>query len=62
MLKALYVFLSSLFQFGAQVENIKNTKGHKGENNNKMNLFFIGSRKQASHLALGLPELVELIK
>jgi len=62
MLKALYIFLSSLFQFTAQVENIKSTKEHREENNNKMNLLFTWSRKQASHLALGLPELVELIK
>ena len=62
MLKALYIFLSSLFQFTAQVENMKNTKEHREENNNKMNLLFTWSRKQASHLALGLPELVELIK
>ena len=40
MLKALYIFLSSLFQFTAQVENIKNTKEHREENNNKMNLLF----------------------
>ena len=62
MLKALYIFLSSLFQFRAQVENMKNTKERREENNNKMNLLFTWSRKQASHLALGLPELVELIK
>ena len=60
MLKALYIFLSSLFQFRAQVENMKNTKEHR-EENNKMNLLFAWSRKQASHVALGLPELAELI-
>ena len=40
MLKALYIFLSSLFQFRAQVENMKNTKAHREENNHKMNLLF----------------------
>ena len=29
MLKALYIFLSSLFQFRAQVENMKNTRGRR---------------------------------
>ena len=40
MLKALYIFLSSLFQFRAQVENMKNTKERREENKNKMNLLF----------------------